>query len=376
MKVGFILTSDGIGGTEKRIVNLFNYLSDNSINQYYLIISDNLYEIMKDKLQNVNNVIIVFSRFPNNLTRFQGKRIFGFRLRGITKMLTPLLRFEIKTTLRRHNYINVLHYTMALNYLYPAQKNFAVLLEAQSVNFRNIFKNKLHIEGLKSGAVFNCASERIRNEYRKISDRMYNGNNSPKLHVNPCSFVDYTKTYIATKNMEISFLGRMEKLKNPELFVESIYILSKKRRDFKVYMMGKGTLDNIIDKKIKDLGLNDIIVHEHNANPEKILARSIAYVSLQSFDNYHSQALMEAMACGCSIIGSNVGETYKLVDETVGHLVNLDAEEIASKIDYVLDNFEQSKVHGQNARKKVMNEQNIKIYTEYLEKLYAEIFPN
>jgi glycosyltransferase involved in cell wall biosynthesis len=58
---------------------------------------------------------------------------------------------------------------------------------------------------------------------------------------------------------------------------------------------------------------------------------------LQHFNNYPSQSLLEAMACGNAVVATNVGETHRLVDETVGLLIEPEAPALAEALNRLLD---------------------------------------
>ena len=85
---------------------------------------------------------------------------------------------------------------------------------------------------------------------------------------------------------------------------------------------------------------------------------------------------MEAMACGCAIIASDVGETYRIVSDEVGYRVSLNVKTITEKLLLMLKNFDLTKTMGMRAREKVMKEHNVDVYSDYLEKLYSEAFLN
>jgi len=63
MNIGIILLSWGIGGSEKRFANLFNYLSTHSSHQYHLVINNYLFEKLNSMgiALKSNNIHVLYS---------------------------------------------------------------------------------------------------------------------------------------------------------------------------------------------------------------------------------------------------------------------------------------------------------------------------
>jgi len=93
-------------------------------------------------------------------------------------------------------------------------------------------------------------------------------------------------------------------------------------------------------------------------------------VSLQRTDNYPSQALLEAMACGAAVVATDVGLTWKLVDETVGLRVEAKPGSVADAVIRLLDNPSQATAMGQRGRERVMQHHSMDAYLDYLEGVY------
>ena len=175
----------------------------------------------------------------------------------------------------------------------------------------------------------------------------------------------------APKEKLITFLGRLEPVKNPQLFVRAIGRLAQTRTDFKACLLGRGEEEAAVRRLIAKLGLGRLVECRFEPRPQTILSRSLIYASLQSGDNYHSQALMEAMACGCAVVASDLGETWRLVAEPVGFRVPLEVEAVAARFNFLLDNYDRAVEMGRAGHAKVMHEQSVEIYAGYLEDLYG-----
>jgi len=376
MHVGLILLSNHIGGTEKRFANLFNYLAKNSKHEYSLVLPGGLLGklIQQDILQDsLPGLIRVFKRPPSSLFCKLPIQIFGFGVRGIDRLLYPLLVQELYSPRMMHHFhsFDVIHDAMSGIPAFPNRSlmtSRAFVLEAQGTGQTSKIKTDRVKLGILTQAFFNAASDRIAGRLGEEGVR------PDRLFVSPGSFIDYGKTFVRDKEKLITFVGRMIPIKRPDLFVDVIERIARQRRDFRAYMLGTGPLDNQIDDSIVQKGLADLIIRQFHPHPAEVLSRSLIFGSLQQSDNYHSQALMEAMACGCAIIASDVGETWRLVSENVGFRVAPDPEEIAEKVNFLLDNPEEAVGMGISARQQVMKNHTVEAYACYLEDLYEKAY--
>jgi glycosyltransferase involved in cell wall biosynthesis len=376
MHIGLILINYAIGGTEKRFANLFNYLSQNSRHTYYLMLPVGLFGLLCDQgilQENQPGIIKLFQRKPYSIYNSLPFKVFGFRVKGGGRFLGPLWRRELLSPVVRDHFdaFDLVHWaSTGASYLYGTlPMNKATVLEVQDATLHSS-RSRIIREGLRSSAFFNVASDRIRYACSKgVEDAALE-----RFFVSPCSFIDYTKMFVAPKERIITFIGRLEAIKNPEMFVEAVYRVAQVRKDFTAYILGGGVRERRIDNLIIDRGLQHLLVRQFHPHPQAVLSRSLISVSLQQFDNYHSQALMEAMACGCAIVASDVGETWRLVSDQVGFRMPLEVEAIAERLLFLLDNYDLAVKMGQAAREKVMNEQNVSIYADYLEAVYQRAY--
>lgn len=152
-----------------------------------------------------------------------------------------------------------------------------------------------------------------------------------KISITPCSFTDYSKCKIGNKReFQIAFSGRLEGDKNPLLFVEAARLLLQKYPDLIFHIIGEGRLGSNIREKVE--GFDNIIYHGFHISPTDILAESSVFVSIQSTNNYPSQSVLEAMACGNAIIATDVGDTRMFINKNNGILINLELNELVNAI--------------------------------------------
>ncbi len=100
------------------------------------------------------------------------------------------------------------------------------------------------------------------------------------------------------KTKYLLFVGKLEKYKRPTL---AIMLLSKLSREFKLIMIGKGSLKEDIRKLVSDLQLEERVVFIDSAVNEDILKYANAcdyYLNFNEKEIY-GMALLEAMSMGC-----------------------------------------------------------------------------
>ena len=197
--------------------------------------------------------------------------------------------------------------------------------------------------------------------------------NNKKVSVSPCSVVDVDKFKPSCiKDKLIYFCGRMEKMKNPLLFVESIVGISVFLRlnGWKVLMVGAGSLENKIISDIKLNRLEDLILFLSESDVSDIATKSYIFVSLQEKENYPSQSLLEAMSSGNAVVATDVGDTYRLVRNNYnGMLVSLCPRAIGHAIKYIIKNDRYIPM-GMCGRSIAKRHSALR-YSRYLEKIYS-----
>lgn len=372
MRIGLILVNTGIGGTERRFANLFNYVRSTSANSYLLALPRRLLRsLCGQRLLSAGQpgVVPLFERWPNSTYNRLPVRLCGRRrMLGLDLALRTFVTREVNSKFAHYGGVDVLHYVLPSAVLSPALPDTPLVIEAVDSTHTHV-KAKLVQNGLRGHACFNCLSDSIRQEYQSY---LPPGRDPNCVVAAPCSFIDYDKCHIGKKKNAVTFVGRMEQVKNPELFLRSLSLVASRQKGLESFMLGTGGRDGEIDRLIQNMNLERVVTRRFEPHPERILAQSRVFVSLQAHENYPSQALLEAMACGCAVVASDVGETAKLVTDDVGYRVPLDAEAVADRIERLLERPSMAEQMGAAAREKVMREHSIERFARHLERLYEK----
>lgn len=131
--------------------------------------------------------------------------------------------------------------------------------------------------------------------------------------------------YNINGNKILLFVGRFVPLKNLEFLIETFKEVVEEKKDTVLMLVGGGSLENRIKKKVKDYNLMRKVIFTGEI-PQKDLPNyySASYIFLMpsSYENF-SNAILEAMACKLPVIATNIGGNSKQIkDGENGFLVS------------------------------------------------------
>ena len=171
----------------------------------------------------------------------------------------------------------------------------------------------------------------------------------------------------------VVFAGRLVEEKNPLLFIDAVPAILREAPEARIFLLGEGPLGTAVGQALDRLGLRDAVETGFRPDSAPILGQARVFVSLQRQDNYPSQSLLEAMASGAVPVATDVGLTWKLVDETTGIRVKPDPEQIANAVIGLLKDSERCERLGRAARQRVEELHSEGRYRAHLDQLYARM---
>ena len=396
---GIIINPVGtFGGAQRRFTNLFRDI--------YVKFPDNAYCFVSyDLLDKIKNI---YPQYPLNNVIPIGKKEFQTKNVTVNKNTAGQKNYSkdiTKTSFLRKLYRYLKSYFTQYNLYkeiekYRKENNIRVLIGVYSGILPLYFY--LNKTKRKVGIVFcdmdSCFRDILPKEkkywYRKYSSFNYALENSDYVDflspfilkgvkergmniredsdsITPCSFTDYSKCKIGDKSIfQVAFAGRLEKDKNPDLFLEAAIILSKKYPEILFHIMGEGRLSSDIKEKVNNSGLGNIIFHGFHPQPTEILLDTSVFVSIQTTNNYPSQSVLEAMGCGNAIVASDVGDTRMFINKDNGILIKPEVVELVSAIENLYVNKEFRERLGKNAFSYVRENHTIEKMAEY----YVDLF--
>jgi glycosyltransferase involved in cell wall biosynthesis len=150
----------------------------------------------------------------------------------------------------------------------------------------------------------------------------------------------------------VLFVGNLIKRKNVESLLEAKKIANS---DYYLVIVGDGPLFKKLNNKVEEENIRDVIFTGARDDVENIIP-SCDVLVLPSFSESFGLVLIEALACGKPVIGSNVGGITEIINKNVGLLVNPNKiSSIASAIDEIINDEELRMVLSLNARNRALD---------------------
>jgi len=157
-------------------------------------------------------------------------------------------------------------------------------------------------------------------------------------------------------------VGRLEKIKDQDLLLEIVHSLSKKIPNLILLIIGSGNLRKKLEGKAQKLGISTIVKflgEVKNINLPNYYNLAHIFISLSEIEG-QGISILEAMACGCLVIASNVGGIkYSIKNNYNGFLVTKrNRNEIENLILEIYENkrdVEKIKLNARNEMEKNFN---------------------
>lgn len=195
-----------------------------------------------------------------------------------------------------------------------------------------------------------------------------------KIVVSVCSFTDYSRFRPAASKQDwVVYASRFEPIKSPLVMVDVACQIVEQHATAQVFILGFGSMEAAIHERLAEHGTPERVIVRFESDVASVLAQARVFLSLQNVENYPSQAVLEAMACECAIIASDVGDTKLFVDDKVGGRVPLEADAIAARVTALLADPKRCAALGQAARERATEQHTIERYTDYLLDLYQAV---
>lgn len=142
--------------------------------------------------------------------------------------------------------------------------------------------------------------------------------------VTPGTFTDLELFKPAPKRNLVAFVAaRLVEQKNPRLFLEAVSLCADEMRacGWQALLCGKGEQEAVLRAQIAALDLADVVSMPGYVATHEVMPTVRVMCSVQRGGNYPSQAVAEAAACGCYVLATDEGETYRMFDPSYMELV-------------------------------------------------------
>ena len=368
--VYYIIPTTGIGGAEKRFVELWCWLHENEKNfTFKLIISEQLHAALK----RIPEIYKVLQPLEKNIATFNIDMN-----RSVFRAQKELYRFVCELT----NTGDILHFILSFpTFIFPLKhKRTVYTLTESSLQNVNIKGRLLYLLNVMRAQ---CADILDPEVYKKVSKFFFFKKN--RISLTPGSFVDTTVFKPAgdeQKENHFVFLGRFFFVKQVIQLLQAIPELCRRLdaagfAGYKFIFLGYGQLEQEMHSIMKQPEYKGLPVEiKMTNNPEEVLAKSKVFFSLQLKNNYPSKSLLEAMAAGNIPLVTNVGTTGMIAAPEFSYYVpeHFSASDIAVQLINILSLDEKSMQLKRNAaRDFVIKKFSIKTSGVYYSQLYEKL---
>ena len=291
----------GPGGSERQVAELAKALDRNSFEPHVGCFLDS--GLRADEL------------------RRQGVPLLHMTMRSFLSLDSPRAFSAMRRYVRAHGIQLVHTFDFPMNIFgVPAARllGVPVVLSSQR-SFRSLIPTKFRAavqvsDHLAHGMVVNCEAIRrhLIRDYA-ISDRKihlcYNALDTSTFHPRPRR----RPPALENASLVIGVVSVLRAIKGIETLIEAFARVRSHQAGMRLVVVGSGDQRDLLEKRARELGIADACLFQPATEDVAPWLRAIDVFVLPSLSEALSNALMEAMACGCSVVASRVGGNPELV---------------------------------------------------------------
>lgn len=195
--------------------------------------------------------------------------------------------------------------------------------------------------------------------------------------VNIPNFVDVKQFEPCYENQDyFVYVGRLSGEKGIKTLIKSM----KNVQASKLCIVGTGPIEEELKTQVKDLNLKNVefLGYKSGKDLENTIKNSKFIVIPSEWYENCPMSAIEAMAYGKSVIGSNLGGIPELVEDGITGIIykSGDDEDLAKKINFMINNSEKCKEMGKAGRVRAENVYDKYIHYEKINELYSTLLKN
>lgn len=364
-KILFITWSFSMGGgAEKILANITKGLS----NEYAIDVLEinNHGTVAKCDGDNINILKPLFKNLENTT--------FLKKIKWKLFLLFPML-FRSLSTRKKYDY------EIAFNYLYPVYLlnndvktiswNHGTIYNLKNHRFSRIRQGKKLKYVNRIITISEETSKSVKEiypEYDKKMKLVYNGYDFQNIHTKSLEDVN-----IKFEEDSLIYLGRIEEVKGIKRLLEVFKNVVDKIPDKKLYLLGKGDLEEYVSKFVVDNHLEkNVIMLGYVDNPYPYIKKA-SYVVLLSEAEGFPTVLVEALALGKGFISTSVGGTNELYNNQKCGFVSDDNEEICNYLIEELSKKKEDRFINSEVCKKYVDKYSLDKQIDSIKKIINEL---
>jgi glycosyltransferase involved in cell wall biosynthesis len=165
----------------------------------------------------------------------------------------------------------------------------------------------------------------------------YNGVDNALFHPGPGALPEQLKGSII-----VGTIANLREEKGIDVLLKAYALLRKQTSGTRLFIVGDGPHREELERLARELGIMDDTVFQIGKPDISAEMRALDVFVLPSYSEAFSNALLEAMASGCAVVGSDIGGTPELIHEGDNGLLFKcgSPEDLAAKLRVVVENAE------------------------------------
>lgn len=175
-----------------------------------------------------------------------------------------------------------------------------------------------------------------------------------------------------TNETVIGMVARFSDVKGQDILIRAYADLIKKVSPIKLWLIGEGRFQNVIDDLIEEFGLKDDVILTGQSNDLPAMLQAMDIVVVPSRKEGLGLSVMEAQASGRCVVASRVGGIVSLIeDHKTGLLV--ESENVEALTEALLDVIVNSSLAegiGAEAKRKAIKEYSADLMVEDILNMY------
>jgi glycosyltransferase involved in cell wall biosynthesis len=169
------------------------------------------------------------------------------------------------------------------------------------------------------------------------------------------------------------YFGRL----SPEKGLGTLLHALRSLNGLPMYIAGSGSAEGALRRTAEENDLSNVKFLGHLSSDELlplIQKATVTVLPSESYENY-PMTILESMACGTSVIGSDIGGIPGLIRDGWNGLLFRpgDARQLAEKIEYVFENPDETLRMAQNGRKQVERINNPENHYQQTHEIYSRL---
>lgn len=359
MTLTFIIDIFGVGGKERRCLQLIKGLNKSGLNDIHLIVIDNY--IGYNEIYDLNVKLHIVGR------KYNLDPTVPFKIYKILRQIKPDI--VLSWSLMSSFWLNIIHVFYKFNYIcaYVAD---TITHSFFSLGNVSRFMSIKHANYIIGNSQIGLDTYKIPAEKAIL---IYNGydfsrnNNLSEVHLVRQSLLIHSKYLVC-------MVGTVAPAKDYGTFIEVARLIRKERFDISFLAVGDGPQLEFFRNSLSVQEAEFIKFIGYRKNVEEIIHASDICVLCSPSEGV-SNFILEAMALGKPVIATNTGGTPEIVQDGVsGFLVqHKNVSEISNRITYLLNDEVFRLQFGENAREVVKTNFSIERMTEQFYNLFKSI---